>query len=142
MSTRKSSKSTPRKKTPNLTTRKRTAKKSPSRKSTAKTTTAKKKTASKKKPQRPRRQTSGPSTSKDKRLGVLAAAEQVLRRSKTPMRCREIIAAILKQSLWTTSGKTPEATLHAAIIREIANKGKDSRFEKTGRGLFRVKKGA
>ncbi len=33
-------------------------------------------------------------------------------------------------------GKTPEATLYAAITREIATKGKESRFRKTGPGYF------
>jgi len=34
------------------------------------------------------------------------------------------------------SGKTPANTLHAAISKEIKTKGKDSRFEKVGRGQF------
>ncbi|MBL9147340.1 MAG: restriction endonuclease, partial [Phycisphaerae bacterium] len=37
---------------------------------------------------------------------------------------------------WKTSGKTPHATLYAAMIREIAAKGKDARFKKSDRGLF------
>jgi len=38
--------------------------------------------------------------------------------------------------LWATKGATPEATLYAAVIREIAAKGKESRFKKHDRGLF------
>ena len=42
-----------------------------------------------------------------------------------------------KKGLWKSkSGKTPEATVYAAIIREIHDKGVDSRFEKKDRGLF------
>ena len=41
---------------------------------------------------------------------------------------------------WATGGKTPWATLYAAVIREIAAKGKESRFKKTGRGLFDLNK--
>ena len=37
---------------------------------------------------------------------------------------------------WNTSGRTPEATIYSAIIREIKAKGKASRFSKAGRGLF------
>ena len=33
-------------------------------------------------------------------------------------------------------GKTPEATLYAAMTREIAAKGRESRFKKVERGLF------
>ena len=32
------------------------------------------------------------------------------------------------------NGKTPHVTLYAAMIREIARKGNDARFVKTGRG--------
>jgi len=42
-----------------------------------------------------------------------------------------------KKKLWTTpGGQTPHATLYSAILREIAKKGKESRFTKTERGKF------
>jgi hypothetical protein len=42
-----------------------------------------------------------------------------------------------KKGLWTSpGGKTPHATLYSAIIREIALKGKESRFVKSERGKF------
>ena len=38
---------------------------------------------------------------------------------------------------WTSpKGKTPHATLYAAILREIQTRGKDARFKKTERGRF------
>ncbi|GEM_PF-5876952 len=38
---------------------------------------------------------------------------------------------------WTPrKGKTPAATLYAAILREITTKGETSRFVKTERGRF------
>ncbi len=43
---------------------------------------------------------------------------------------------MLAKGLWQTRGKTPAATLYAAIVCEIAAKGKDARFHKTGRGQF------
>ena len=33
-------------------------------------------------------------------------------------------------------GKTPAATLYSAMLREIATKGDQARFTKTGRGHF------
>ena len=50
---------------------------------------------------------------------------------------KEIVEAMAKKKLWTSpGGKTPEATLYASIIREIAKRGKESRFKKTGPGKF------
>ncbi|MBX3403851.1 MAG: winged helix-turn-helix domain-containing protein [Phycisphaeraceae bacterium] len=78
-----------------------------------------------------------PKAQKPKRMGVLDAAAQVLAASKVPMRATEMIAAVEAKGLWKSpGGKTPEATLYAAIIREIAAKGKDARFKKHERGVF------
>jgi hypothetical protein len=75
------------------------------------------------------------------KLSALDAAAQVLAGSKEPMNCGAIIEAMAAQKLWTSpGGKTPSATLASAILREITVKGKGSRFTKTGRGLFAVKK--
>jgi len=44
-----------------------------------------------------------------------------------------------KNQLWLSpNGATPEQTLYAALGREIAAKGKASRFLKVERGLFAV----
>jgi len=57
-------------------------------------------------------------------LSALDAAAKVLAASKEPMRARDLIAAMADQGLWSSpNGKTPEATLYAAMIREIAAKG-------------------
>jgi hypothetical protein len=41
------------------------------------------------------------------------------------------------KAYWTSpGGKTPAATLYAAIIRHIAVKGDEARFRKTGKGTF------
>ena len=45
---------------------------------------------------------------------------------------------MLAKDLWKTNGRTPQATLHAAIIREIAAKGKEARFHKAERGRFEL----
>ncbi len=58
------------------------------------------------------------------------------------MSCTDLTKRILDQGLWKTSGKTPAATINAAILREIKAKGSASRFRKTGRGLFAAGKSA
>ena len=78
-----------------------------------------------------------------KRISALSAAAQVLAASEVPMRAKEMIAAMEAKGLWTSpGGKTPEATLYAAIIREIAAKGTAARFKKHERGVFVAGKGA
>jgi hypothetical protein len=80
---------------------------------------------------------------KPKRVSALDAAVQVLAASEVPMRAKEMIAAMEAKGLWTSpGGKTPEATLYAAIIREIAAKGTAARFKKHERGVFVAGKGA
>ena len=80
---------------------------------------------------------------KAKRVSALDAAAQVLAASAVPMRAKEMIAAMEAKGLWTSpGGKTPEATLYAAIIREIAAKGTAARFKKHERGVFVAGKGA
>jgi hypothetical protein len=53
------------------------------------------------------------------------------------MSAPELIIAMAEQKLWTSpNGKTPANTLYAAILREIAIKGRQARFRKMGRGKF------
>ncbi len=75
---------------------------------------------------------------KKKRASGLDAAAQVLREAGAPMSAKAMVEAMLSKGLWKTSGKTPEATIYAAIIRDIAAKGTASRFVKTGRGEFAI----
>lgn len=74
---------------------------------------------------------------KPKRLSALDAAARVLAEAARPMKAREIIAEMEAKGLWKSpSGLTPDATLYAAIAREIAAKGAGARFTKAGRGSF------
>jgi len=74
---------------------------------------------------------------KAKRTSALDAAAQVLEGAKEPMTAGAMITAMADRGLWTSpGGKTPHATLYAALIREIKAKGKDARFTKTDRGMF------
>jgi hypothetical protein len=48
-----------------------------------------------------------------------------------------MIEAMAKKGYWSSpNGKTPHATLYAAILREINAKGNQARFKKTERGKF------
>ena len=74
---------------------------------------------------------------KPKRVSALDAAVQVLAKTGRPMRAQELIAAMAEQGLWSSpAGKTPAATLYAAMLREARDKGDASRFRKVGPGQF------
>jgi hypothetical protein len=78
-----------------------------------------------------------PAAAKDKPLSALAAAARVLSENGQPMTCPELIQAMATEGYWTSpGGKTPAATLAAAIAREIKVKKDQSRFRKTDRGKF------
>jgi hypothetical protein len=66
----------------------------------------------------------------DSKLSALDAAAKVLTESGAPMATK---------GYWTSpGGKTPQATLYAAILREIQKKGAEARFQKTERGHFAI----
>ena len=72
-----------------------------------------------------------------KKLSALDAAAKVLGEARQPMTSRELIEMMSAKGYWTSpNGQTPEATLYAAIIREVRDKGKASRFAKSERGKF------
>jgi hypothetical protein len=74
---------------------------------------------------------------KPKKLSAIDAAARVLGEAAQPMRCPEMIEAMAKKGYWKSpGGKTPAATLYAAILKEITTKGKESRFVKVDRGQF------
>ena len=75
---------------------------------------------------------------KEKKPSGLDAAYQVLKDAGQPMRCGDVVQKMLDGGMWKTAGKTPAATIYAAIVREIADKGATSRFKKLERGVFTV----
>ena len=83
-------------------------------------------------------------TGEPRRPSGLDAAATVLAAAKEPLNAKDLVERMLADGLWTTNGKTPAATIYAAIIREISAKGDDARFAKTDRGHFTLaaKKGA
>jgi hypothetical protein len=71
-----------------------------------------------------------------KHVGILDAAAHILAETGGTMSCKAIVNIAIESGVWKTSGKTPAATLYAAMTREITKKGKDARFRKVDRGLF------
>ncbi len=77
----------------------------------------------------------------DGKLSQLDAAVKVLTESGEPMTTKAMIEVMAAQGYWTSpGGATPWATLYSALIREIANKGDESRFTKVDRGQFALNK--
>ena len=114
-------------------TKKRTKKSTKSKKATSSKKSVSKKTAAKKAKTAPTKK----ATAKPKRVSAIDAAAQVLKTTGKPMRAQELITAMADQKLWTSpGGKTPHATLYAAILREINTKGAAARFTKVERGQF------
>lgn len=86
-------------------------------------------------------QPDGDAVATGKAMSLLDAAAHILSLGAgNPMRCKDIVNLAVKCQLWTPrKGKTPAATLYAAILREITTKGTDSRLVKTERGRFALK---
>ncbi|QDU44319.1 hypothetical protein Mal52_27980 [Symmachiella dynata] len=131
--------------TKKTTTKKATAKKSTRRKpATAKKAVTKPAT---KKPATKKPAAKKPATKKvaakttGKKLSALDAAAKVLGESKEPLNAKTMIERMATKGYWTSpGGRTPHATIYAAILREIQAKGKEARFIKTDRGHFTLNK--
>lgn len=77
-----------------------------------------------------------PASGTSKPLSGLDAAAIVLREANAPLNAQDLVGLMLERGLWKTEGKTPAATIYAAMIREIRSKGSASRFLKADRGRF------
>ena len=61
--------------------------------------------------------------SPEKKLSLLNATLLVLKRSRTPLNTKEILAQVIEEGLWSPNGaKTPEQSLYSAFFREIKEK--------------------
>ncbi|MGC1272639.1 MAG: winged helix-turn-helix domain-containing protein [Planctomycetaceae bacterium] len=108
------------------TTKSQTTRKSSAKSAATKTTPAK-----------ATKPTKAKSGSTERKLSALDAAAKLLGEVNAPLTAKEMIETMAARGYWTSpGGKTPEATLYAAIIREIAKKGSDARFRKHDRGRF------
>lgn len=99
-----------------------------------------KKNSAKNKKEKARKPEATPRTARttDGKLSGLDAAVKILADAGTPLNAKELVDRMLASGLWTTSGKTPHATIYAAMLRECAAKGNDSRFRKAERGKFTI----
>jgi hypothetical protein len=86
------------------------------------------------KPKQQREASAGPQR---KKLSALDAAARLLAETGTALSCQEMIAQLAAKGYWVSpQGRTPAATLYAAVLREITVKGRQARFVKTDRGKF------
>lgn len=69
----------------------------------------------------------------------LDAAETVLAAAGEPLHYRKITSSMLEQGLWQTEGETPWHTISASLGVDIKNNGQDSRFQRTGPGIFALR---
>ncbi len=70
------------------------------------------------------------------KMSALDAAHEILKEQNRAMNVKEITELAISSGRWSPNGKTPTATLSAAVQMEVIKKGEASRFVKTGRGLF------
>ena len=75
---------------------------------------------------------------KERGLSGLDAAARVLEEAGEPLDCKTIVERAFEKGYWRSDGKTPAATVYAAILREIQKKGDEARFCKAARGKFEL----
>lgn len=79
-------------------------------------------------------QPEAPASPKSK-LSMLDAVAEILKGASYPMSAKELIAAMEEAELWKSpAGKTPANSLSAALNRNAEKE--NSRFQKTGKGMF------
>jgi len=74
------------------------------------------------------------------KMSMLDAAAEILKTAKEPLCCKDICRSIFEKKLAESSGRTPHATISAAMGREIKVLGKNSRFRRADRGRFELNK--
>jgi hypothetical protein len=77
-------------------------------------------------------------TKGERKPSLLTLAADVLREAGTPMDCKTMVEKVLAKGTWKTSGRTPQATLYSAVLRETQTKGDKARFRKVSRGQFEL----
>ena len=73
---------------------------------------------------------------KERGLSGLDAAAKVLEEAGEALNCKAIVERAFEAGYWQSEGKTPAATIYAAILREMQKKGDGARFRKVERGKF------
>ena len=101
------------------------------KKTNTKKAASRKKAAKKKTPAKPAK------AKRNGKLSAINAAVKVLGETKKALHCKELVESMAAKGYWKSpGGQTPDRTLYSAMLREINNKGKDSRFKKADRGQF------
>ena len=72
-------------------------------------------------------------------MSLLEAIVEALRKAEEPMHAKEITKQVLARGLWSTSGKTPEATVAARLYTDIKKKGAASAFVLVAPQTFALK---
>ncbi len=69
-------------------------------------------------------------------MNIQDAAIQILKDAGEPLHAKEITDRIMKAGLWSSTGKTPEATVSACLYSNIKNYGAQSAFVKVAPQTF------
>ncbi|MCD4782643.1 MAG: winged helix-turn-helix domain-containing protein [Candidatus Eremiobacteraeota bacterium] len=77
---------------------------------------------------------------KNKKVSVIAATIEALKKTGRPMRVKEIFEYVINHDKVKFKSKTPFKTVNSNITHEINRKGKNSRFVRISRGLIDLKK--
>ena len=67
---------------------------------------------------------------------AINAVIQVLSDAGAPLHYKEIAQRVLASKLWSTNGKTPEATVNAQLAIHIKKHGKNAKIHRVGPGFF------
>lgn len=67
---------------------------------------------------------------------LLDSVYLLLKESASPMRPRELANLLIQRGMWSSEGRTPDATVGACIYCDIKKYGANSRFIKKGKGTF------
>ncbi|NCD33972.1 MAG: hypothetical protein EOL87_11230 [Spartobacteria bacterium] len=69
-------------------------------------------------------------------MNVQDAAIQILKAAGKPLHAKEIAERIMEAGLWSSDGKTPEATVSARLYSDIKKYGDQSTFVKVAPQTF------
>ncbi len=69
-------------------------------------------------------------------MNVQDAAIQILKDAGKPLHAKEIAERIMEAGLWSSDGKTPEATVSARLYSDIKKHGEQSTFVKVAPQIF------
>ena len=67
---------------------------------------------------------------------LLDSVQQLLQETNRPLSPRELAERLIREKLWSSQGKTPDATVGARIYCDIKKHGELSRFIKAEKGKF------